>query len=555
METKEKAVIIFKRDENNLLPLAEEKEAVGDKEGALSLYLELLTLPKPSPKIFKRIANLYTSLGMYNNSIAYWFKYLNCVSKRHFSEAYNGLGGNYYLLGDNDLAAYYFNLQLNGCEDDEFAFDDYLYELFSGVAEKNQPFKIVDIQGDIDKEKIANAKKIFEDSRQEAFALLESIKEDSSEYENACITLGAFYMIEGDYAQAIKKYQLVTDGSEGYRFAVNNIFGAYYCLEDFSSAESALKVLKGKGLCDFNQLVKFFHLIKSKGNHQLNYKYSRCLLNLFSTPRIYFYCGVASYNVKKYDEARGYFLDYFKITSSNVAKHNANASFMRANGKNDLPLELSYHLILPEEKLATLESLASKYLLLSKKQMRKIAVELFEFAEDCFSTSNVELQIIACQIISFLQNQQAERYLKNKLIDPLVADSVKSVMLTALVEMGNDKLSGLVYGGVYSRVPFEKVEFTDSLEDLFLGAYAIAFGRMAPYDESELYKLRDSVYDIYYRLVSNGNLRKVSDVLALAAFITVNAGITIQLMPEELIVYIGSSVENVNKIIKLTMME
>ena len=70
METKEKAVIIFKRDENNLLPLAEEKEAVGDKEGALSLYLELLTLPKPSPKIYKRIANLFTSLEMYNNSIS-----------------------------------------------------------------------------------------------------------------------------------------------------------------------------------------------------------------------------------------------------------------------------------------------------------------------------------------------------------------------------------------------------------------------------------------------------------------------------------------------------
>jgi hypothetical protein len=225
------------------------------------------------------------------------------------------------------------------------------------------------------------------------------------------------------------------------------------------------------------------------------------------------------------------------------------------NEKNDYPLELSYHLLLPEEKSLELESLASKYLLLSKKQMRKISNKLFEFAEDCFATLSVELQIIACQIISFLQNQQAEKYLKNKLIDPRIADNVKSVMLTALVEMGNDKLTGLVYGGVYSRVPFEKIEFTDGSEDLFLGAYAIAFGRMAPYDENELYKLRDSVYDIYYRLLSNGNLRKVADVLALAAFITVNAGITIKLMPEELIVYIGSSVEDVNKIIKLTMME
>jgi hypothetical protein len=228
---------------------------------------------------------------------------------------------------------------------------------------------------------------------------------------------------------------------------------------------------------------------------------------------------------------------------------------MRLHGKDNYPIELSYHLVLPEEKQLELEALASKYLILSKKQMRKISTELFEFAEDCFSTNSVELQIIACQIISFLENLQAEKFLKNKLIDPSVSDNVKSIMLTALVEMGNDKLTGMVYAGIYMRVPFEKIEFTDGSEDLFLGAYAIAFGRMAPYDESEIYKLRDSVYDIYYRLISNGNLRKISDVLALAAFITVNAGITIKLMPEELIVYIGSSVDDVNKIIKLTMMD
>ena len=44
MDTNEKDVIIFKKDENNLLPRAAEKEAVGDREGALSLYLELLNL-------------------------------------------------------------------------------------------------------------------------------------------------------------------------------------------------------------------------------------------------------------------------------------------------------------------------------------------------------------------------------------------------------------------------------------------------------------------------------------------------------------------------------
>jgi len=169
--------------------------------------------------------------------------------------------------------------------------------------------------------------------------------------------------------------------------------------------------------------------------------------------------------------------------------------------------------------------------------------------------NSTELQIIACQIVSFLESAQAEKFLKEKLIDLRLSDNIKSIIVTALVEMGNDKLTGLVYGNVYSRLPFERVEFTEDCSEIFLGAYAIAFGRMAPYDENELYKLKDSVYDIYYKLVSNGNLKKVNDVLALAAFITINAGIKIKLMSEELITYIGSSVENVNKIIKLVISE
>ncbi len=555
MNTKEQGIITFKRDENNLLPLAEEKESVGDNEGAISLYLALLENNKPSPKIYKKIANLYTSLEMYSNSAVYWYKYLNCVTKRHFAEAYNGLGGNYYLLGENDLSAYYFNLQINDSADDELPFDDYLYDLFYTVTEKNPPFKIVDDQGEEDKDKIRRAKELFEDSAEEAYRLLQEIKEDSSEYENACITLGAFYMIDGEYLKAIERYQLINENSESYEYALNNIFGAYFCLSDIGRAEETLAELKKKEICDFDQLVKFFHLIRSIGNHGLNYKFSRYLRDLFSTPRIYFYCGVAAYNVEKYDEAKDFFVDYYKVTHSKVAQYNATAAGEMLMGNKSFPQLLPYNLIFPESKIIELEGLAPKYLVMSKRQLRKKASEIYDFAEECFCTSSTELQIIACQIVSFLETAQAEKFLKEKLIDLRLSDNIKSIIVTALVEMGNDKLTGLVYGNVYSRLPFERVEFTENCPEIFLGAYAIAFGRMAPYDENELYKLKDSVYDIYYKLVSNGNLKKVNDVLALAAFITINAGIKIKLMPEELITYIGSSVENVNKIIKLVISE
>ena len=41
-------------------------------------------------------------------------------------------------------------------------------------------------------------------------------------------------------------------------------------------------------------------------------------------------------------------------------------------------------------------------------------------------------------------------------------------------------------------------------------------------------------------------------MLALSAYIVINAGLSVKLSAEEMIDYIGSTVEEVNKIIKLT---
>ena len=178
-----------------------------------------------------------------------------------------------------------------------------------------------------------------------------------------------------------------------------------------------------------------------------------------------------------------------------------------------------------------------------------------DFAEATLSTNKTELQIIACQLISFIGGVKAVKYLKNLLLNPILQDIVKVTIVSLLVEMGNSGLTGMVYGNVFSRVPFEKVEFTEDQSDVFLTAYAIAFGRLSPYDEEELYKLKISAYNIYYTLIGNGNIKKVNDVIALASYITINAGMKIRLTAEELIEYVGSTVEDVNKIIKLTKSE
>lgn len=550
-------VILFKKEEKNLLSIANEKIECGDIEGALSVYLEIEKLGKFNLSLYREIANLYTQLEMYSESITYWFKYLNYVSKRHYAEAYNGLGGNFYLAGVTDLAAYYFNLQISDDGDDEYPFDDYIYELFyqSNDGEEKLPFKVIDTQAEVDKESIKEAKKLFEKEPKVAYELLNNIKECSAEYENACLTVAAFYMVDGNYEKAVEKYGEISSSSENYDYALNNLFGAYFCLKNYKKVDEILLLMQKLDCAEYEQLAKFFHLIRAAGDNDLAYNYSIYMRKLFSTPNLYYYSGIASYNCAHFEEAQEWFLLYYKVTNCYFAHYAIEACLAKMQGKKRYPDRLPYMFSLPESKCKELEKLAPEYFTMTKRQLSKKASEIYDFAEATLSTNKTELQIIACQLVSFIGGTKAVKYLKNLLLNPILQDIVKVTIVSLLVEMGNSGLTGMVYGNVFSRVPFEKVEFTEDQADVFLTAYAIAFGRLSPYDEEELYKLKISAYHIYYALIGNGNVKKVNDVIALASYITINAGMKIRLSAEEIIEYVGSTVEDVNKIIKLTKSE
>ena len=98
-----------------------------------------------------------------------------------------------------------------------------------------------------------------------------------------------------------------------------------------------------------------------------------------------------------------------------------------------------------------------------------------------------------------------------------VDDGIKSLILSMLVDMGNDKPTGLVWGNVYLKIKFEKVEFNEGNGDIFRLAYSVAFGKLAPMYNDQIYKLKIVAYDYYYKLLANGNLRKVKDAQTLGA--------------------------------------
>ena len=130
MKEKKENIIQFSRNEKTLRDLANSYLARDDKVGALSVYLDIEKECKFGVALYRDIANLYMSLEMYNESINYWFKYLNFVAKYRKDEAYNGLAACFSLIKMRELSIYYFNLQLEEEREEELPYDDFLYETF-----------------------------------------------------------------------------------------------------------------------------------------------------------------------------------------------------------------------------------------------------------------------------------------------------------------------------------------------------------------------------------------------------------------------------------------
>ncbi len=542
-------VIVFDRTQNTLTALANERLKQNDVKGAISIYLDIEKTGKYNVAIFSKIADLYAELGLYSNAIDYWFKYLDQTSSKHYVEAYNGLGGCFYLAGIYSHSVYYYNLQINNKYDSELPYDDYMYELFSEQEPKAPKIKLVDTEWESECEKVDEAKKIFYDDVDKSLELLNSIEKNSKEYEYAQGYAAMQYIVKDDYLQAIAAYKNVLSVNETSEFALNNLFALNFVLDNIEESEKYFNLIKRNSCADFLYLTKYFRLFFAKDMHEKGYIYSKKIFGLLPDLAINLVpLACAAYNSKRYEEAHRYFLEYYKICPSYLTEWYCKLACDAKDGKKVKLKFIDFNFYLPEIEVKRLEKLGEYYIECSTATLKRKSKQVLQFASAVFCTSRIDLQAMTCQILSYLKTKGAEKFLKSLLLRTYVRDNIKSMIVTILVEMGMNKTVGMVFGNVYLKVPFEKTEFNDINGDTFKFAYAIAFGKLAPLYEDLISNLRVSANELYVKLIENGNINKVTDPVALGAFIAIKSGIKINGSDDALIEYFGATKQSVNKI-------
>ncbi len=547
-------VLQFRRDRDTLEYVADDLLDENDIEGALSTYLEIEE-SQTDYLLIRKIADLYTELAMFDYSINYWFKFIDCAPKRYHAEAYNALGGNYFFMRNDKLAAYYFNLQINDKNDAEFPFDEIMYELFdknlSSMRLDEPPIHIYDAQNEKDRAAVEKALDLLESDSDAAKKLYESVKETSDSYGEARFYCGMIDLLELELDAALNEFLIAKKYKFREEVTLTYIFGLALYLDKTEIKDNAFKELKKEGSADFHAAITFFSLYEGFGKHKLAYEYAGLLEELFPNfGHLHFYYAIAAYNAKKYNVALDRLARYYKITNSGYVMH-TRATVMDVSLHNTKFAQFEYIPALQRVDNAHFSLILDSLLGEKPAEIRKLGDMVFDIVSPCMYSQNPEICAGALQILSIINNEDAVGVMKDYLLKDDTNDLIKPIAITMLIEMGVEEPTGLVFNHIYSKIPFERVEFNDDCGDIFRSAYAFAFGRFVPYCEKEIYKLRVAAYSLYDQFLASGNIRKVKKVNTLAGLMMKRAGIKSLPGGREQYAYMGTSASAVNNLEKL----
>lgn len=604
-------VLSFNKEAANLNAVAEKMFADGNELAAVDLCYECEKNGKLTPSLYACMAESLFNYRLYSRAADCWFKYLNLVTEKSFIRAYNGLGACYQMGEIPQIAAYYYNMQLQSENDRELLYDDYMYDLFYGATNSDdddgigeilakiidpdydsdepdyslndcdsdydsaygseygaeddydssldfkrkpspeyEPFTVVDKEPKAKKDEWRNlyylGRRGIYEKPVTAENVLSFIPEDSPYYVDACYYRAIAALNAKIFDVALELFAMPAVKSK-HIDSVAYLFGVKFLLGDWNESDkAAFFTLKGSGCSVFKVLSHFVNDYNSQGEFDKAYELAVIMQEVAPNDApVFRLVAACAFNAGKYELASEYFYKYYALTRNPCAGYYRDKAqkAMRGEKVDKIEDEKSF----PLNEAEKIISKVSKWLIAPTSSLKRRANEIFELAEEFFYIGNVELQSAICQVLFVIGGERAKSFFKKRLIESEVNDGIKLLITSLLVQLGNDKLTGAVFSAIYSRVQFEKVEFPGEKDFIFTEAYALAFGKLAPYYEARLYKIKTAAYEIFNKLCRNGNVNKVTDVLSLATVIAVQSK-AVKLNKTDIIEYFNASRSAVKKV-------
>lgn len=507
--------------------VADRRAAEGDLVGELSVFFSALKNCKEqdSAEMLANIADCYSRMELYELSNQYWFY---CLDKKYLSgdlsEAYGELSANFYCTDDIWTSAYYLKQKADINPEDVYTVDpETVKNMFREISEGVATYNIVYPYDHADySERKKQARRAFSSNAYGiAAACYSSIPEECrDENEDGELAMAYFFSKEDDKAIAACKNSIKKSG-ENLTACCNlsTIYGEIG--EDDKSAyyyAKALSLKKGAKDEDF----KLASCAVERGDHLTA---RNCLAStLKERPydiTLRFFYALSMLNLGENEKGFEQLSECYKLNPEDyiIGWYSEQAKKLVAGEKTGVKLPFRYEKDLPEKVIRRYEKIFCAYL-----DGRKTGVtvkEMLGIARVCVYCSDELVARRALYIIAHYDKKDASlAFLKRTLLDCAIGQSLKTLAVHLLIDLGCKDRVGVLTGRFYMslklrRLPFEK---DDPVGDTFIQAYGYAVSYLIFFGVEDtdkmLFKL-NRIYTERKQIFSRNEIRP--DELAAAA--------------------------------------
>lgn len=527
-------ILKFKKSDKSKYERVNRRCDDGDYVGALSSLLYTSESEPKNVEVLCHIADVYTELGLYENAIVFWFKFLSKCRKSDMIDGYNGLGANYFFLDDLDTAGYYFNKQLSLGDVGECVYDDILDDYVDAVTTTDRSsFKVISKESDEAAKEEENYRAAAEKNKSDdyiaAIEFADKVSVKSEFYGKALYEKAyAYFCLDREF-DAVEILKKEIDRDPGDINAYNLMFNCLGEVGDNETTEKYFEKLIAFDTDDVSVLNKKMSVLSDFGFYDEALKVSDKILRLSPEDTNCTYLrGLILYNKGEISSAVNCLKKAYLYSLNPVALYYMRIAekALEKDKKSPKMLPLIFELQKAEvdKRLDTIKKLFVGEIKLSAQKEEKI-LDLMKWV---FSCGNQTAQMGIAVVTVRSKKTVYVDFIKEQLVNPSISDDVKQRMLALLTESlkpnEHDEFS-VVYSNVFKKVKVVIPDYGADVPMDFRQAYAYAVGRTSLYFDKEMKKLTTGAVELEADMRRTGAFGKFTDMRVIACAMFVYSGI------------------------------
>ena len=523
--------------EDRLLAIAADYIDAHNYMGALRMLNKNAELNGNAEDSYMLYAEAYDDMGLCEKSINGWFKYIDYsygYPDCEYADAYEGLAVNYLNMGEEELAAFYYNKLLveTAAELTPESRSDIISNF---IVARKSPLKI---------------------------AWPPRLADYSGEMER-----GVGYMRSGDFESAVAEFEKVDEGNKSYLAARNYIAMCDIINDKCDEAEQECLAVLKKYPDDVQALTTLAAVKNQQKEGEESRRLARKLLSVGATSAedkykiatvccengmhddayslfceiekempydnsVLYFKAVSAYNCGRKRESLEAF-DRIQTIYADAVTAKYYADIVRAHlrpGDEDYKTSpLSYFYRLPQEERESNIEILSAFVRLRDKHARAIAeeIDITDCIRWCFDEGgdhgSLELKLLGAA--AAVKSACCDDLLRDILLDAFQPDALKMQTIGFIAERNEGASYGVVVCHVYRKVDVPALIVGRNKKKAFVKAYAMTVARLALIDPDYVYALNAAALSLYDKLARGGKLAGLRDIPSLAAAICWSSGV------------------------------